>query len=445
MKKAIPIITISTLLSACTASIEDGIAAYNAGNSDKAREILNTHPDNPIAQFYLYNIYYHTKKPENNQTAIDYLKKSAQNGHAEAKETLAGKYLRGEDNIPKDAQKAITLYNEAAEKGRKSALVSIGDYYRASADSNLSKTALKYYLLAEGSILGDLRLAEIYEKGELTNQNPKKSFDHLLSANTAQEKEQAFNYPQTQLALAEYYYYGYGTQKDNAKAVNTLKAIKNKGDNDKAFYAWLLFWGEGINPNPSKAVDIWLPLMKKALNARMSGPKINPILNGYTTLNSYAFYGLAIAFTDGRGAKPDPSQTNIFKKTGKIIGTPIELHHWLGYKFNALGYLDKKCSSLEVIGEVTTGSASGRYKSIKADALTAISQCLPKSTSQERIEAYLLAKKASELGNTLASLIALKQFTAMSDKDKELVSTNERLITLRKNLFISSGLAMDRD
>lgn len=416
-------ITTCLLLSACTPSIDEGIAAYKAKHYDQALKILNKHADDPITQFYLYKIYSNNKLSyQDEKRAINYLKHSAEHGNTEAQEELANKYYWGFD-LARDHTEALRLYTAAASQGRASANVGIGKFYELFEP----KKALQYYLLAGGTALGDMTLAHAYEIGNVVSQNPNISFDYLLAANRDQEIESELTYPSARYDLAEYYYYGFGTHKNDEEALKLLASIKDNIDDAAAFYAWMLFWGEGIKAAPDDAVKIWLSLRKKALD--------NAEKYGVASFSSYAFYGLVIAFTDGRGTTANPSQVTMLMNDNKLTILSPELDKWLRYKYNAAGYLHKECKDDEVFGEVTIGSVSGRYKPLKSDALLAISQCLPKSTSEERLKAYFLAKKADELGNRDALLVALQQWSIMSEEDRAWYFSSEKHIALKRKLF----------
>lgn len=415
MKKIALILTACAFLSACAPTLEEGIAAYNSNQFDKALEAFNKHAADPVAQLYLSKMYYGADGvAEDKKKALWFLKQAAEKGNVDALVRLADSYSWGCCGLNKDEGEALRLYAEAAAKGRKSAFINVG---RRTSDK---KKAFEYYMQAAGTALGDLNLAHLYETGDRDSivSNPKLSYDYMQAVSKAiGDEAETYNVEYFKLNLAEYYHYGFGTQKDDAEALKILASIKDRDDDAKAFFAWLLFWGEGIKADPAEAVRIWLPLLEKN--------QIKKTKTGSAFLNAYAFYGLAIAFSDGRGTTANPSQAALFKKGSKVDINPMQsaLAYGLNVKYNALGYLDKDCPSR---ARAFFGVRdSGRYKPVYADALVAVSKCMPKSTPDERIGAYKKMKEASELGNAEALRLAAEQWGNMSQRDQETYLASE--------------------
>lgn len=430
MKKIILILAACLLLPACSRSLDSGIDAYKEKQYEKAQEIFVKYAEDPVAQFYLYKIFYNGRGvPKNEKRALAYLKQSAEKGYAEAQEELASMYQNGKGGLSKDMNEALRLYTEAAAKGRKSASLQIGRYYDSSDGGSNWKEALQYYLQAAGSVRGDWELADIYAYRDGVPQNPKLSFDYMQAIARAKGAEEEINLEYFKFVLAEYYYYGFGTQKDNAEAVNILASIKDKSDDAKAFYAWLLFWGEGIKADPAEAVRIWLPLLEKALNKQQ---KYN---SSPVSLNTYAFHGLAIAFTNGRGVAANPFQAALFRKGNKISRSfPFGPDDWLQLKYNALGYLDNECRSDAFIGRK---GSYGRYKSLYAETLVAVSKCIHKNKTSPRnqVDAFKMAKEASILGNADAIELAAEQWKNMSDEDRTAYRNEEKWVASANQVF----------
>lgn len=409
MKKVALILTTCTLLSACAPTLEEGITAYKSHRYDKALEAFSKHADDPVAQLYLSKMYFNANGvAEDKKKGLGLLKQAAEKGSAEALQRLGDKYISGDDGLTKDDGEALRLYAEAAAKGRKSAFLDLG---RLTSDK---KKAFEYYLQAAGTALGDWNLANLYETGDHDGiaSDPKLSYDYMQAVSQAKGDEaKSYNEENFKLSLAEYYYYGFGTQKNDIEALKILASLKDKNEDAKAFFAWMLFWGEGVRADPAEAVRIWLPILEKKQKEE-----------GNSYLNAYAFYGLVIAFSDGRGTTANPSQAALFLKRSKIKASS-NLADWFHVKYNALGYLDKECRDSAFLG-IRDGEY-GRYKPVYADALIAVSKCMSKSTPYERENAYKMVQKASKLGNAEALRPAEEQWDKMSQKEQKAYSVNE--------------------
>lgn len=116
-------------LPASAGPLEDGIAAYNARNFDKAVELLQPLAEkgnNPQAQEKIGRLYHRGKGlPKDAGKAAEWYKKAADQGDAAAAARLGSMYWIGE-GVPRDPEQAAKWYALGASKGNALAQVGIG-------------------------------------------------------------------------------------------------------------------------------------------------------------------------------------------------------------------------------------------------------------------------------------------------------------------------------
>jgi TPR repeat protein len=417
MKKSIPLLCLMWSLSACSfeSSIEDGIAAYNAKDYQTALRIFGARKDN-VALEYLSEIYlYGRGVPVDEFKGVHYLEDAASKGSAKAQSNLADIYRGGGYGLQPDGARAMLLYQQAAANGWKEAYSSLGDL----ATDKAQKYA--FYNKASGTYAGEYRLAQLSEFGDggAVVQDPTKSLAHLLVIDDMLSRESSnFRMHGFKVCLAEYYYYGFGTPKDARKAFRVLDEISKRDDDENSLYAWLLFWGEGVAADPARAVRLWTSIADQGTKAQRR-PFLNP----------YAYIGLGVAYTDGRGTYADSDKAAKFK-TGSGVGVASSgSGEWLVQKFNALGYLDGKCRPLdgEVLSQPELRDKLGRYKSLHIEGLIATAKCLPKRTADSRVKAYQQLKEGAMLGDVEAARLAHDYWSNMSPSDQADYRHAERL------------------
>lgn len=112
-------------------TLEKAKKKYDDKDYDKAFWLFMKVNMNPESQYYLGQMYYYGwAVPQNRTTALEYYTKSANQGFAAAKRSLAGMYLYGEKDVVKaDVKKALALYHEAAEQGNAYAQYNLGWMY----------------------------------------------------------------------------------------------------------------------------------------------------------------------------------------------------------------------------------------------------------------------------------------------------------------------------
>ena len=119
-------------LSALAGQLQEGQEAYEAGNFSRAVELLGplAKQNDPKAQFRLGMMYYHGQGVvEDEKIAVDWLKKSAAQGHIEAKFELGNAFLLGHQALKLTSEpdrEAAIWYHEAAQAGHASAQYHLG-------------------------------------------------------------------------------------------------------------------------------------------------------------------------------------------------------------------------------------------------------------------------------------------------------------------------------
>lgn len=410
MKKICASTAVCFLLLGCAPSAEEGLQFYNSKQYDKARTVFEKRTSDPVALVYLYKIFWNGKGVERNEKqALDYLRAAVKLEDPAAQEEFAKILFHGYGSVPMDKEQALSLYEQAAAKGRKTAYIGIGDYY-ASPPSRSNEDrgkAAEFYQKAEGTLEGDWNLAYRYEQGDGVRQDPQRSYQFIRAVAMAQGRdaeEKAHLIAAGKMVLAEYYLYGYGVDPNPHEAVKMAALVKDEHTDAAAFYAWLLFWGHGIEADPQQAVRIWQSQLDDANNKRR-GQKIG--------LNPYAIHGLAVAYQDGIGTQKDPAKAAQLK--GESMFGTWHADAWLRVKYNALGYLDKVCTDTMVLPQLDPG----RYKPLKADALLAVAGCMPQATLEQKIAVMEVAGQSYELGNLNAAVLRGKIYAALSPVERE--------------------------
>ena len=133
-----------TLLAALTAlmlfatpvvagDFEHAVAAYNAGNYEKAFRLWKplAEQGDADAQYNLGLMYdYGEGVPKDDAKAVYWYRKAAEQGHAKAQFNLGWMYANGE-GVAEDGAKAFSWYRKAAEQGHAKAQVKLGAMYIA--------------------------------------------------------------------------------------------------------------------------------------------------------------------------------------------------------------------------------------------------------------------------------------------------------------------------
>jgi hypothetical protein len=118
-------IVLSFLASSLTSEeLNDGIKAYNAGSFGKAFAIFSSHAGitHPMAMYYLCTLYLSGKGIEQNEyIAFDYCKRAAEEGIVDAQFQLGLMYLNAIGIVQEDDDKALEWLRKAANGGHSEA------------------------------------------------------------------------------------------------------------------------------------------------------------------------------------------------------------------------------------------------------------------------------------------------------------------------------------
>jgi len=126
---SLSLLLLATAGPAAAGPLEDGIAAYNARNFDRAVELLLPLAEksgNPQAQEKIGRLYHRGKGlPKDAGKAAEWYRKAAEQGDAPAAARLGSMYWIGE-GVPRDPEQAAKWYELGASKGNALAQVGIG-------------------------------------------------------------------------------------------------------------------------------------------------------------------------------------------------------------------------------------------------------------------------------------------------------------------------------
>jgi len=126
---SLSLVLLGAALPASAGPLEDGIAAYNAKNFDKAVELLQPLAEkdgNARAQEKIGRLYHRGKGlPKDAGKASEWYLKAAEQGDAAAAARLGTMYWMG-DGVPRDPEQAAKWYELGASKGNPLAQAGIG-------------------------------------------------------------------------------------------------------------------------------------------------------------------------------------------------------------------------------------------------------------------------------------------------------------------------------
>jgi TPR repeat protein len=278
---------LALLLSAnCYAGVDEGIAAYRAGDYAKAMAELRPLADqgNAIAQRTLASMFAVGRGvKEDDAQAIAWWTKAAEQGDAQAQWELGGEYTSG-TRVRRDYQKAFAWSLKSAEQGYGPADINVASFYtggygdigadqkqvvhwlRLAADQNTmgaaswlgdhyaagvgvprdAVQAVYWWLRAtstdRNAFSAQANLGESYELGRGVERNYTQALAWYQKA--------AFMNEKARLGLARMYNQGLGTAPDAARAAAIYGDLAAKGSDDAQRYlAGMYERGEGVPRN----------------------------------------------------------------------------------------------------------------------------------------------------------------------------------------------------
>ena len=242
-------------------------------NVDKSFNLLKEAADKgSLAAYYLLGYYY--REQGDDETAIDWVTKAANQGYAPAQDFLGNDYLCLDDT------KALEWLTKAAEQGYADALYNIGMYYFYNEDY---KTAFDWYQKAAelGHSGAEFSIGEAFYSGESVTKDyekavewGKKAYDHrgdkykaewiadiyenhLKDHKKAQEwyqKAAELGGDYAQNKVGEYYFHGDGVPQDFAKAIEWFQKAAEQGNVEAQRYLGKAYrFGYGVLRDLEKA------------------------------------------------------------------------------------------------------------------------------------------------------------------------------------------------
>lgn len=198
------------------------------------RILKAAHDNDPEAQFELGKIYTQGGYglPANPQSAFEWYKKSADQGHQQAQITVGYFYQTGEI-VAKDLHEAIRYYTAPAEAGEMYAIRNLAVVYDEATDipDHKLKAAVMYLEAAEkGDAYAQYKTGRNYFEGNGLLQDDTKAFEWLSKAYNHEKKA----YGASELGFL--YLKGRGVEKNIAKAAALFKKEADQDGEAEAKY-----------------------------------------------------------------------------------------------------------------------------------------------------------------------------------------------------------------
>ena len=365
-------------LTACSGSVEQGVAAVKRADYTAALAILSHHEDEPAAQYYLFELYDNglgvRADPDR---AKAYLERAAAGKNADAEVELGKRYLAGTPPFRQDKVQALQHLQSALDLHHVDAHQALGDYYADEKGGNDSKQARHFYEMDKSTIRGGGRLAFFHEYGyNGLPYSPITAFRYLQGIVERPDADwtnylvriEAFN-------LAEYYYYGFGTERSAEKAsalLTKIRAADPKDEDAQAMFAWMQFHGEGMHLDPRTAVETWEKQARKVLATPAT-----------RKASGYIKRGLLAAYDSGMGAPFDDS-VKVAVLTRKFPTSR-----------SGVDAVDDQITAFKKCLPMQTLHAPGRYLPLAAEAWLIESECLLHGRFPNHGQAYQAALKAA--------------------------------------------------
>ena len=154
------------------------------------------------------------------ELTIKEMEDSMAQGNLNIQVDLATEYIIGE-RVEKNHAKAYSMIRDAADKGNRYGQLMLGMCYEdgMGVDRNLGEAFNWYKRSADqGNVMAQFKTSLFYEQGVVVNRDLKKAFEWITKS--------AQRYPVAKLSLAKYYFNGWGTDPDRAKAKLILDSLK---------------------------------------------------------------------------------------------------------------------------------------------------------------------------------------------------------------------------
>lgn len=238
-------------------TFEEGLAAYKAGDVDRARQIWLTLAEqgNPVAQNNLGSIAEKRGSPQDLLVAANWYAKAAAGGYAIAQHNLAVLYEKGL-GVPQDYALARRWYGVAAAQGDAEALTNLGlMQYRGEGGPRDPSAAVETFIKAAklGSAKAEFNLGNLFERGDGVPAN---------AGTAAMWYQQAADsdYAPAMSNLGLLYAKGVGVPQDFAKANDAFRRAAEQGDASGQYLLAIGYrHGTGVTQDPVAALE-WFTL-----------------------------------------------------------------------------------------------------------------------------------------------------------------------------------------
>lgn len=255
--------------------LTDGVDAFNSGDYVEAYEQLDPLADegDPVAQFYLGNMFLNGQGvPLDELKAVEWLRKSAQQGFLSAQRHLASIYYNGLLDVPPDLQKAAKWHRASAEQGHAVSQLALAAMYAEGkgVDQDLAESEKWMVKSAEqGELEAQLILARAYVEERVFGFNAQQSSRWLRVASQQQIdllrqglKDQGIANVTVDSALEEgqklngsalfyiglAYYLGEGVPQDDVKSLTYL-AVSSTFEGGENAHRWKRVIEKLVNPD----------------------------------------------------------------------------------------------------------------------------------------------------------------------------------------------------
>lgn len=208
------------------------------------------------AQCYLGDLYYGgIFVKQDKELAYEWYNKASIKKDKKAQYRLAKMFESG-DSVIKNQNKAIQLYKKSANLGYDKAQYELGNYYYSKGNH---KAAVRYYSDAaeQGNADAQYELGCMYSSGDSVEANFETAFDYFRKAESSGNEDAIY-------MLGDMYYSGLGRNEDKAKAFECYKNYAElKNDLDAQYKVGYMYSkGEGVGQDINEARK-WFELAAK--------------------------------------------------------------------------------------------------------------------------------------------------------------------------------------
>ena len=240
----------------------------------KLKELMNS---NDVFAKDLYARHLHITSSEDEVIKQKYTlsMEAAEQGLLDAQDRVG--YLYENFNLFKNEQKAVEWYQKAAEQGYAESQCDLGVMYEYGhgVEQN-DKKAVEWYQKAaeQGYARGLCNLGTMYEDGKGVAQNYQKALELYQKA---AEQE----YARGQMKLAEMYYYGHALNQNHKKAAEWYQKAAKNGDAFAQYslaYMYSMGRGRGVEPSMLKSYEYYRKAAKNGNSTAIEYCKKNNII-----------------------------------------------------------------------------------------------------------------------------------------------------------------------